>query len=318
MNPLPRQKLREIIAANGPAVCSDAQRCIALLNDACPDAKKEIFALATALTARVPAELLFPPAGEPPQALLDRLTRRLTEELALAEEPARWAVESWAHALGFELPDQEAEGSQQEADGRRQEPVGSGQSAGGREQEPGDCTPHPAPLAQPQHSTLNTQHSPPTPTPETRARVEQLLRDAHIQRVRGQGAAAEALCKQALQLDPDDVMGLEMLGDFLAERGDLDDSLANYRRAFEIQQKPGLEEKIARLVVIQAEQEHEQIVAQLGLQSMGAGGAHGKRRQTVIWLLVCLALSALGVVAMLGFFSNTLGNNPRRGGRRTP
>jgi hypothetical protein len=55
-----------------------------------------------------------------------------------------------------------------------------------------------------------------TPTSNTSERVERLLRDAHLLRMRQQWGQAETLCRQALELSPDDVLGRELLADLLA------------------------------------------------------------------------------------------------------
>ena len=100
--------------------------------------------------------------------------------------------------------------------------------------------------------------------PEAAARVERLLRDAHIQRMRQQFAAAETLCRQALEVSPDDLMGLEMLGDLLLEKGSLDGALETYRKAHALDPgKASLEEKVGRVVLMKAEEERERLEAQL-------------------------------------------------------
>ncbi|HEV2859939.1 MAG TPA: right-handed parallel beta-helix repeat-containing protein [Pyrinomonadaceae bacterium] len=100
MNDLPRQKLREIVARHGPSIVEDPRRCEGLLRDHLGAHRREANVLAAALEERVPQDILAAPAGSPRAALLARLTRRLSDNLALAEEAARWAVGSWALALG--------------------------------------------------------------------------------------------------------------------------------------------------------------------------------------------------------------------------
>ena len=105
MNDLPRQKLRELIIEYGRSLCDDPRRCEALLKDYCGQYKREIFVLVSALKNRVAEELINSPAGVPPALLLGRLIQRLEDELGLAENAARWAVESWALALDiFDQP----------------------------------------------------------------------------------------------------------------------------------------------------------------------------------------------------------------------
>lgn len=99
MNDLPRQKLREIIARHGREVAEDPRRCEGLLRDYCGGYRREISALVGALEEHAAADMLTSPAGTPREVLLARLARRLCDHLALSEEAARWAVESWALAL---------------------------------------------------------------------------------------------------------------------------------------------------------------------------------------------------------------------------
>jgi len=120
---------------------------------------------------------------------------------------------------------------------------------------------------------------------ELKTRVEQLLRDAHLHRMRRHLGAAEALCREALELEPDDPQGLEMLGDLLAEDEKLDEALERYRRAFEQQpQKAILEEKIARVVLRKGEEEHERIAALLALETPRRKG-EGQRNALIAVLL---------------------------------
>ena len=48
----------------------------------------------------VPAELLGSSSGMPKEVLLSRLAKRLHDDLGVAEDFARWAVESWALVFG--------------------------------------------------------------------------------------------------------------------------------------------------------------------------------------------------------------------------
>jgi hypothetical protein len=101
MDDLPRQKLAELIRRFGREVAGDARRCEALLKDTCPQHKREIFVLVSAAKESVGVELLGSSSGVPKEALLSRLTKRVHENLGLPENLARWAVESWALALGI-------------------------------------------------------------------------------------------------------------------------------------------------------------------------------------------------------------------------
>ncbi len=101
MNELPRQKLIEIVARYGREVINSPRRCEGLLRDYAPKYRREIAVLVVALEERVPAELLAYKSGAVPRsALLLRMAQRLHDDVALEETAARWAVESWALALG--------------------------------------------------------------------------------------------------------------------------------------------------------------------------------------------------------------------------
>ncbi len=101
MSDVPRQTLRELIARYGPGLCSDERRCEGLLRDLCGAHRREINILMGALRERVPLDLLAARNSVPRDLLLTRLAKRLEEHLALTEEAARWAVDSWALALGI-------------------------------------------------------------------------------------------------------------------------------------------------------------------------------------------------------------------------
>lgn len=121
--------------------------------------------------------------------------------------------------------------------------------------------------------------------PDAQARVEQLLRDAYLMRMRQQWGASETLVREALDLSPEDTQGLELLGDLLTEKGSVDEALEIYRRAFALQpEKVSLEEKIARAVLAKAEEERERIEAEL-LISTPRNAKQRKRNQTVAVLL---------------------------------
>lgn len=124
MDDRPRQTLREIIARYGPSIYEDPRRCRALLLDLAGEYRTEVFVLVSALEEGVVTELRARQPGVPLGLLLGRLVRRLEGNRAMDEEAARWAVESWAFALGISLPAQPARGSH----GRRAPAQGTGRA----------------------------------------------------------------------------------------------------------------------------------------------------------------------------------------------
>jgi hypothetical protein len=118
MNDAARQGLIEIVARHGRAVTDDAKRCEALLRDYCGQCKREINVLVGALRERVASDLLNSSTVVPSEVLLARLTRRLEDDLGLSEESSKWAVESWALALGVTVASPAANGSGKQASTR--------------------------------------------------------------------------------------------------------------------------------------------------------------------------------------------------------
>ncbi|MGI9106503.1 MAG: right-handed parallel beta-helix repeat-containing protein [Pyrinomonadaceae bacterium] len=100
MNDLPRQKLCEIVRRHGRSVIERPRRCEGLLRDYCGPYRREVSVLVMALEEHVAADLLAVHAGMPRAVLFAKLISRLSDNLALSENAARWAVNSWALALG--------------------------------------------------------------------------------------------------------------------------------------------------------------------------------------------------------------------------
>ncbi len=110
MNNLVREKLSEIIARHGRLLAENPQRCEALLKDYCPQYKREINVLVEALKERVASDLMNSSLAMPGLVLKAKLTRRLQDDLGLSEEASKWAVDSWAMALGIASVDESGEG----------------------------------------------------------------------------------------------------------------------------------------------------------------------------------------------------------------
>jgi hypothetical protein len=95
MNDLARQKLRELIANYGPSVCSTPGTCKLILGQQCLDfpAEKELFI--RAFDRGAVAGVMRAPVGGPWDDLVNQVAGS-----NVSTEDARWAVESWAMALG--------------------------------------------------------------------------------------------------------------------------------------------------------------------------------------------------------------------------
>jgi hypothetical protein len=95
-----RDQLRQLLETYGLAVIEDRRRCEALLRDLAGEHRREVNVVLSALSERVPQELLNAQGRTPTPLLLQQLTRRLQDNQELSVEGARWAVGTWAAALG--------------------------------------------------------------------------------------------------------------------------------------------------------------------------------------------------------------------------
>jgi hypothetical protein len=102
MSGVPGEKLREIVERYGQSLCGDPRRCEALLRDLCPEFKREIQVLVAALKEGIVTELMTRNASIPPSIVIARLSRRLYENVGIAEHFAAWSVETWYAALQAE------------------------------------------------------------------------------------------------------------------------------------------------------------------------------------------------------------------------
>lgn len=101
MNDIARQKLCEIIARYGRDITLDARRCEGLMRDNFPTHRREIAVLSTALEERIPSELLNSNSQHTPRNVtFARLAARLQSDVAMEGAAARWAIHTWALALG--------------------------------------------------------------------------------------------------------------------------------------------------------------------------------------------------------------------------
>jgi hypothetical protein len=107
LNNFPRQKLQEIVGQRGVSILDDPKMVKGLLYDYCSSSsfqskatlQREINAILMALDQRIPQDILVASKSRTFELQRNSLKKRLTD-LALDEEVAQWAVESWAEALG--------------------------------------------------------------------------------------------------------------------------------------------------------------------------------------------------------------------------
>lgn len=100
MNSEARETLERIIKQRGQGISDHPKLVESLLRDWCGEHRREINILVGALEERIAADLINARRGVPREVLLAQLTQRLQDNLAYTREAARWAVDSWAVALG--------------------------------------------------------------------------------------------------------------------------------------------------------------------------------------------------------------------------
>lgn len=100
MNDPARTMLTRLVSLYGVSIAHDANRCEGLLRDSCPECSREIFVLVHAVRQHIPDDLLTPRHALPLALTEAFLIKRLEDELGFSSDVARWAVISWAEALG--------------------------------------------------------------------------------------------------------------------------------------------------------------------------------------------------------------------------
>lgn len=101
MNDYPREQLCRLIRDYGHDLCADPERLKAWLQDFCGGQYvREVNVLHLALTQGIPAYLLNN-VSEPYESVAYRLSEQLQDDFGIVWEIARWAVDSWALALGI-------------------------------------------------------------------------------------------------------------------------------------------------------------------------------------------------------------------------
>lgn len=97
-----REYLVEVVNAHGYDICYDASRCEALLLDCRPECRKDISALIAVILCRIldldeSPDICLIHAQE---ANLTESADEVPEGSELSPDLARWAVETWASAIG--------------------------------------------------------------------------------------------------------------------------------------------------------------------------------------------------------------------------
>src|SRR6516164_4416370 len=100
MNSVIRARLVKILTEQGLNIVREPVRCETLLNPTCSKERKEGFLLVSALKAGIVSQLIGGDPKLPIDSLIQRITRKLHKSLDIVEQSSRWAVESWAVALG--------------------------------------------------------------------------------------------------------------------------------------------------------------------------------------------------------------------------
>jgi hypothetical protein len=95
--------LKELVLDRGRAFVRDPRACEKLIAGILPADSLECAILRRAARERIPLELLD--VRIPLQIQAPRLARRLEKASAVRPDVARWAVDTWAAALGIEAPD---------------------------------------------------------------------------------------------------------------------------------------------------------------------------------------------------------------------
>lgn len=97
-----REQLAELIADHGRSLCTTPRVVSMMLRQAIPEASDQIQEIELALSHGCVAPILV---GLPETADVGELTQKLIDATGMAEDRARWAIESWVVALCREKPE---------------------------------------------------------------------------------------------------------------------------------------------------------------------------------------------------------------------
>ncbi len=96
--------LADLILKYGPTTCFALNWLEARLKKTFPLYRGEVFLLACLLERKIPQELAAIGKGKPIDLAVQRMENRILLEIPFDQGALRWAIESWAFALGLEVP----------------------------------------------------------------------------------------------------------------------------------------------------------------------------------------------------------------------
>ncbi|MCS7064793.1 MAG: hypothetical protein NZL85_00815 [Fimbriimonadales bacterium] len=130
-----------------------------------------------------------------------------------------------------------------------------------------------------------------------REEVERLLRQAHLQQLRGQLEDASTAVKQALELTPDDASVWEMLGDLRQQAGDLQGAHDAYKHAHELApDNAAIERKYAQTVLALTTQQEQFQLWQQALEGKLPEEEGGIPRRPGLAFLLSFVMPGLGQI----------------------
>lgn len=100
MEDFPRRQLQTLLREYGRELCAQPKRLEPLLRNACPEQRREVNILLGAYKEHVAEELLAEEETPPDNEVFIRLAAQVRSHLGISEQDAKWAVETWAVALG--------------------------------------------------------------------------------------------------------------------------------------------------------------------------------------------------------------------------
>lgn len=128
-----------------------------------------------------------------------------------------------------------------------------------------------------------------------RDEVERLLRQAHLEKLRGQSEQARATLQQALELMPDAPDVWELLGDYRREAGDWKGAHEAYQKAYELApDNPHIERKFAEAVLMLSRQQEQYQMWERALEGKETADATLLPRNSGLAFLLSMLMPGVG------------------------